>query len=199
MLVLLPPLVLLFRFRSWATVLLALAAVAVLGTVVWNVSPGVRERVTQVAQELQALTEHDDFRGSASVRMRMYQEAVSATAERPLLGHGVGSWGDHWVRASAPFPEMAVLRNPHNDYLLIAMETGVPGLALMLGLLAWFVAAHWRARNTPGGVGFVLAWTVIITAMVNAPLRDAGLGMSMLWLMAAATTGPWTATRRHGT
>ena len=81
------------------------------------------------------------------------------------------------------------INNPHNDFLLAGMETGVPGLGITAWLLWAFVGRGWRERSVMGDAAVLLAIGLIVVALVNAPLRDAALGMTLLCLLGACIAG----------
>ena len=68
---------------------------------------------------------------------------------------------------------MILTRNPHNEYLLITVQVGVAGFALLLYLFY----TQWRhAVKLPGlfeqdaARGLVL--TIAVTSLFNSPLHD---------------------------
>ena len=79
--------------------------------------------------------------------------------------------------------QFSEINNPHNDFLLTGMEIGIPGMMLMVWLLGAFFWSGWCTRSTLGGVTVIFAASIAGTALVNAPLRDAALGMTLLWLL----------------
>ncbi|MFN3830400.1 MAG: hypothetical protein ACK4MK_10275, partial [Tepidimonas ignava] len=99
-------------------------------------------------------------------------------------------WLEHWREKARDAPEVAGLNNPHNDYLLAGMENGIPGLLALVGLLGAFLYVNWKNNDHWGGLGFVVTISVIITAAVNAPFRDAVMGMALTWIMAVCTRLP---------
>ena len=114
---------------------------------------------------------------------------------QPVFGTGLGSWLPRWKPVAAATgqrlePEMLVrhieINNPHNDFLLTGMETGVPGLLTMAWLMFAFLRIGWRRRTVAGGVTVLLSSALVCTALINAPLRDAALGMTLLWLLGAS-------------
>jgi O-antigen ligase len=191
LLLLLPLAVFVLRWHSWRP-LLGAAVALLLGTVlVWQFSPTVQPRFEQAVQEVQHFAATGHFDGSASVRLRMYQHALEGMAAQPLLGTGLGSWLPSWRAEMAESnPAMGEINNPHNDFLLTGMEKGVPGLLLLLALLAALGWHSLRQRGDPlAGVAQLLLWTLLLTTLVNAPFRDANLGLSLLWLLAVCTLG----------
>lgn len=125
----------------------------------------------------------------------MYEEAVQGMLAQPVLGTGVGSWLPRWrivwkqLGPSQP-PQVqagfAEINNPHNEYLLAGMETGVPGMLLLIWLLASIIRIGWRNGSPLGGISVVFGTAIAATAMINAPLRDAAMGMTLLWLTGAS-------------
>jgi O-antigen ligase len=201
LLVMLPVLACVYRLRSGRRTAVGIAVGTSVGAAVaavgWFGSPALRERVLLVASDLEAARTGGEYGGSASVRWRMYEEAWNGMLAHPWTGTGLGSWRKIWDEVGGGHQIMGGMNNPHNDFLHFGIETGVPGLLLVAALLAWFVVRGWRAGGTAGGAAFLLASAVTVTALLNAPLRDAGLGMVMLWLMAAATSN--AAVPRPGT
>ena len=180
------------RFRSLRSALAGLAAVVFLVTSLWYFSPTTISRFVQLAANLQSATEQANYGSSGGVRWRMYQEAVHGMLEHPLLGMGVGSWLPHWhsvwlaIEDKVP-PEskhaFSEINNPHNDFLLAGMETGVAGMLILVWLLARFVSQGWRQHSAAGGITVIMGVAMFADASVNAPFRDAALGMTLLWLL----------------
>ncbi len=183
---------LLYRFRSAKAAIGGLAAVTLAAAVTWHVSPTTSERFVEMASDLHAVTTTHNYSTSVGVRWRMYEEAVQGISEHPLFGTGLGSWLPRWrgvwqtLGASQPsgiHKQFGEINNPHNDFLLTGMEIGIPGMLLMAWMLVAFFWSGWRSRSTLGGATVILATSIAGTAMVNAPLRDAALGMTLLWLL----------------
>ena len=188
----------LFRFRSAKALVSGVVAVVVLVATLCQLSPIMQLRFSAVVTQLQATETEADYSTSVGVRVRMYQEAIQGMAKHPLFGTGVGSWLPHWRSMSGVYAERlpegerkhyTEINNPHNDFLLAGMETGVPGLMAMAWLL-WRCLRHgWAGRTMSGGFAVVMSVTLIGTALVNAPLRDAALGMTLLWLLGVSIAG----------
>ncbi len=180
-----------YRYRQLKVWLPALLGAVGLAYVLWATSPTVAERLTQAVQELHTLLESGNFDGSVSVRAHMFVTAWQQLWMHPFLGTGLGSWSDIWAQASQAYPLMTGINNPHNDYLLWGMETGVPGLLILSWLLVSLALAAWQNPNRlVGGAGWMASGALFITGMVNAPFRDAALGMSLVILTAVLATWP---------
>lgn len=186
---------LLHRFRSVKAAMAALTLIGLLVVTIWHFSPITSQRFGEMAEDVHAASVDQNYSTSVGVRWRMYQEAVQGMVAQPLLGTGLGSWLPRWrvvwqqLGPTQP-PELqkgfAEINNPHNDFLLAGMETGVPGMLLLAWLMAEFVRTGWRSDSPLGGVAVILGVTLVGTAMVNAPLRDAAMGMTLFWLLGAS-------------
>jgi O-antigen ligase len=116
----------------------------------------------------------------------MYEMAWHSLLTHPWMGTGIGSFVEHWAPAAQHnCPSTAGIRQPHNDFLLFAMESGWIGLLSTIAVIVWFVRNSWRQANTVGAIGLMLCICLIITGLVNSPMRDSGIGFVMLFLLAA--------------
>jgi O-antigen ligase len=79
-------------------------------------------------------TEVEDL--SLGGRFKLWQAGMKALTERPIAGYGAGFWRQAVTPWLGPNPQVA-----HNSYISVAVETGVVGLLLYLGMfLAVFLA-----------------------------------------------------------
>jgi O-antigen ligase len=186
--------VVMFRFRSGKAVIAGVMASCLLAALAWQFSPTTHSRFAEMVANVQAVKTESDYVSSVGVRLRMYELAVRSMAAHPLVGTGVGSWLPLW-RADARKLDaqqlpgekpLSTINNPHNDFLLAGMETGVPGMLLLFWLVLYFVEAGWRWRTTEGGIAFVVGVAMLVTTIFNAPFRDAALGMTLLWMLGVA-------------
>lgn len=191
-------LVILYHYRAWRAVWASLVVVVAMTIGAFAGSPTTQARFFDMIKEAQRVVTSSDYTTSVGERWRMHEEAARGMIANPVFGTGVGSWLPRWrVVAQESMgnltPEQrerhSEINNPHNDYLLAGMETGVPGLLAMVWMLLAFVIVGWRQWSTAGGVTVVLVTGVAVTALINAPLRDAALGMTLLWLLGASVAG----------
>lgn len=186
---------LLHRYRSLRASFAGLAFVAVFVAILWQTSPVTRLRFVDLAANVHAVTTEGNYSTSVGVRWRMYEEAIQGMVAHPVTGTGLGSWLPHWRSVWAELgstqpPELqaqfADINNPHNDFLLTGMETGVPGMLILAWLLLRYLRYGWNDRRASGGIIMLLTVAIATTAMINAPFRDAALGMTLLWLLGAS-------------
>ena len=174
------------RQRSWWRSGLMLGGVALLATMTWLISDGVRGRFDEGLAELRSYRSTGVVDSSWGMRMRMAELTFEMVREKPLLGHGVASWLGHWrARAQGGGELLLQQRTPHNEYLLIASQVGAVGTALWIAVLAVYLAQAWRAGRA--GDASLLVWTAIAwSALFNVVIRDAKFALPLLLLAALA-------------
>ena len=106
--------------------------------VVW-LAQHLPDRAAMVFSEIQNYAKNPEFSTSSGWRLNAWMRSVQALQEKPLQGHGVGNWAPVVKRiqgsdADAIFGQ-GNHSNPHNEYLLWAVELGVGGALLLLVLL----------------------------------------------------------------
>jgi O-antigen ligase len=181
-----PVILLLHRYRSLQGGLITAVVFALLTFVAWEVFPSISKRFTEAIVELQSVVTSGNCESSVGVRFAMYEMAWHQLLQHPWMGTGIGSFVDYWIPlAEKNCPSTAGIRQPHNDFLLFAMETGWLGLLTTLTVFAWFAKTFWQQANIYGTVGLMLCVTFIITGLVNSPMRDAGIGFVMIFLLAS--------------
>ncbi len=103
---------------------------------------------TQLVRRITDTTDDSSF----SFRTELWQQMAPESLERPILGHGLGTFTILRERQIITFFQGT---EAHNDYLRFAVETGFVGLAAFLLLLAALfrrlVAAYKATRSTPEG------------------------------------------------
>lgn len=112
---------------------------------------------------------------SARGRIWMWLVTFTMIQDRPLRGHGLGTFATQfpphqarlWSRAwSAPFVTNASFTGyAHNDYLQLWSESGVLAL-LALGALIWMVIRRARALTADSMV--LGCWAALISILVNS-------------------------------
>jgi O-antigen ligase len=181
------PLVLLLqRYRSLRGILITFGAFIIFSLIAWTVVPSVSLRFTAAIVELKSVLNSGNCESSVGVRFAMYKMAWDQLLKHPWMGTGVGSFVHFWkITSEINCPTMVDIRQPHNDFLLFAMESGWVGLLTTLAVIGWFIKTFWRQVNIYGAVGLMLCLTFIITGLVNSPMRDAGIGFVMIFLLAS--------------
>jgi O-antigen ligase len=167
------------RQRSTLRRLVVVGSVAALSVAAWQYSPTVRNRIDEGLRELQTYRSSDSADTSWGMRLRLAEHTLDMVQQAPLLGHGLGSWLGEWRRRVQPGLLISIHTTPHNEYLLVASQLGLAGIALLLLLLAVQLRRAWRAGAA--GQAALLAWTAIAwTGLFNVVLRDSKFSLPML-------------------
>jgi O-antigen ligase len=120
--------------------------------------------------------------GPLGLRLAWYQESLAIVRESPFFGVGTGGFA-HTFDEKVKNSPVSATSNPHNEYLLIAVQLGLFGLAVLLYLFY----TQWRlAVDLPGllerNLARGLLLTVMTTCLVNSSLLDHGEGIFYAWM-----------------
>jgi len=149
-----------------------------------------KRAATGVAEAMRwqpGVTEHKP--SSIGERLEYYRRSLDLFNAHPFMGVGAGGFPasyENAVRGTASPPT----RNPHSEYLLKAVELGVPGLALLLGLF-WTV---WRtagrlADPAHAAIARALAITFALASVVTSTFNDHTEGLLFVWLAGVLFAG----------
>jgi len=112
-------------------------------------------------------------------RTPMYASVAAMIADSPWLGHGTGNFPYIYPKYSNAFPdfrdpmstEVSYTTNPHNVFLQLASQNGLPAAMIFVGLLTlllWRLAASlWRNWDDLTAVGLAAITAAIFDAMFN--------------------------------
>jgi hypothetical protein len=98
------------------------------------------------------------FTVSSPERVESIRVAWDAARERPVIGHGAGSYEYIWYQQR---PSEQVIRDAHSLYAEMLAELGIVGLGLLCLALLLPIAAAVRARRSrfvPAVTGAYVAW-----------------------------------------
>lgn len=140
----------------------------------------IQSRVAQVVDETTRYLRQGTYDSSSGFRLHAWRRSVEAVAENPLYGYGAGSWTQtvkriEGVNADQVFGSNST-SNPHQEYLLWAVELGIGGALLLMALLysIWHDAQQF---STPAKRATVSTIAVVALAcFFNASLYDALIG-----------------------
>jgi O-antigen ligase len=110
--------------------------------------------------------EQDGERTSVGARLKAWQFSAELIQQAPWLGHGIGSYRPlaHVHFTQSPICNLGVCEQPHNQFLLTAVETGVLGVLA----LAAFLMAPLINRAQPGAPAAHLTPPFIAVLVVTA-------------------------------
>jgi len=161
------------RHRVAAVIIPLLLVAAIMG-----VSPHFRDRALAVVSEAKAYNAGDPTLTSSGLRLNFWHRALQAIAERPLAGHGVGSWNTEFRRLEGPNLKKpaADVRNPHQEYLMWAVQLGMIGFALFVALLATIVRDASRFPLATRHATYSVVAILGVVCLFNSTLYDAFIG-----------------------
>jgi O-antigen ligase len=107
---------------------------------------------------------------SMGQRYNFWTYSLKLIAEKPLLGHGTGSFAKEYQQIANG--ERVITSNPHNEFLMITVQLGLLGLFIYLG---FFASQYYCARALPKtdkwlAQGVLLS--LFITSLFNTPFFD---------------------------
>ena len=130
-----------------------------------------------VSARLQSL----DAGRSFETRRAVTATALQATREFMPVGSGIGSFEKVYRLYEDPAAvDRTFVNHAHNDYLEIAIETGLPGVILILVFLAWWAWVAWWRWSEPQGDALAKAATIASAALLAHSLVDFPLRTSAL-------------------
>ena len=184
--ILLVTLVLLFgwqraRFRGMAIAVGSAVCVVTLLSVI----PGpFQTRVKEIIQELRHERADRPASTSTGYRLEFYRNTLALIQKQPILGYGTGGFPAAYAELVKDSGQK-LSRNPHNEFMLITVQTGVIGLAAFL----WLLWQQWRlAPQLPTplerGLAQGLIVMMVIICMLNSALLDHTEGLLYAWLTA---------------
>jgi O-antigen ligase len=124
------------------------------------------------------------FESDAPTSVQTRQEMLSTTARavRDFMpwGSGLGSFRSVYQLYEDPARVTnTYVIHAHNDYAELALETGLPGIMLVLLFLGWWSRASWRAWFGDGGpyarAASIASAAILVHSLVDFPLRTAAI------------------------
>lgn len=164
------------RLRITTAVLATVVVSALFVTSVPQVRQNLQTGIAEIEQGLRG----DVTRASWTLRVQMIRHTTDMIAEHPWRGWGIGAWNDQW---RARVPSLADINMPHNDFLWMGSQAGLPGALLWIGIPLAACWIGWRRRDLTGRLAFVAALAMLCAALVNSAMRDGVIGLALLWIV----------------
>jgi len=132
-------------------------------------NPQVRDRMALAVTEFQQHKGGNDY-SSIGSRLQMWSVSADLIQQSPWLGHGPGSYSGLARQRFADETMCAVgCVHPHNQFLLIWVELGLPGLILLSGAVLAASLYHWRRpRFHPLAVPVLMVF--VLASLVDTTL-----------------------------
>lgn len=158
-----------------------------------------------VADRADAITRLIVLDGSEDMRSRARPTVLAMIALYMPFGSGLGGF-DPVFRIHEPFAllKLTYFNQAHNDFLGVALDAGLAGVALLAAAILWWLFATVRVWRAPAGeavalgrLGSAMILLVLIASLTDYPARTptimAILVIAGVWLARARTVAPHAA------
>ncbi|TDA47641.1 O-antigen ligase family protein [Burkholderia pyrrocinia] len=130
-------------------------------------------RLVKVASEVQQYRQ-SDAATPTGLRLEWYRKGLELFRQHPVIGYGAGGLEFEFEKLTAgkTAAEGQLTSNPHNEYLLMAVQLGSLGLLLFVNLIVQI--ARGSRTLDPRSRHLLLAWLAIfaIGSLANSLLLD---------------------------
>jgi O-antigen ligase len=186
-LVCIPVLLALFAIRQLGrrTALAVFAVVAVAAAVSWLGSPYLRDRIAQTATEYRHYQEDQMYYQSPTspvpeylpnatgLRLEYWRKSIKYFSAAPILGNGTGSIRSLFERDAVGQENLAaaVVDNPHNQTLGVAVQWGLTGVFLLYAM--WLChLLQFRGTTMAAWIGLLVVAQNMVSSLFNSHLFD---------------------------
>ena len=131
-----------------------------------------------VKSEISAYKQQSATGSSSGQRILFWQVSSELIAKQPIWGYGAGSWNKHYQaqQGGRADPSTLTTLDPHQLFLLWAVEGGLLGLALLIGVLAnIYLASRKQMRRNNSTIQAVLI-ALIVSGLFNSMIYGIGMG-----------------------
>ena len=150
---------------GWRRIHIWLSIGILVGAATFMTATQLRDRMLQGIDEI-SRADSSAALTSMGTRILFYRTTLELIRERPIFGYGTGSFGKVYSELVAQrYNDWRATpsTDPHSQYLFIAMELGVVGLAAFLAVLA---AGFWAAARA-GPYGWVAGGALAIWCITS--------------------------------
>ncbi len=166
--------------KKWRWLVVALPFA--LAALIMVLSPRFQTQTLKVFQDVQSY-QQGSVETSQAQRLDYWHRSLLAIKENPLLGHGVGSWRMKYHRLGGM--QVDAPSNPHQQYLLWAVESGAVGLFLFLGILVFQLKGAYALPVNAKQTLLTVTAMAAVMGVMNCPYFGAGMGECLVYLAAS--------------
>lgn len=156
-------------------------------SVAFQIAPTFRDRIETSLYQAGVIETHRpelvDQSVSVGLRLGWYKDALTIIESHPLVGVGTGSFSYAYTQLGED-KALHSVAHPHNQYLLMAAELGIPGL---LGLLAVLAGFWWLTCQVADSFyqqfGHGVLIVMIVGCLTNSLLLDHAEGLFFIWAL----------------
>ena len=172
----------LWQRLPWRKLMFGLVVFVLLSALAAVSSKNIQTRLHDAYDDIQTY-EQGVSRSSLGMRFDWWFNCLRLVKEKPLLGHGTGSFTQEHDRLIEG-TETKATDNPHNEYLFIAVQLGILGLLAFVGLFvaAWHSSLHLVSAKRRLVQGVILS--MASGCLMNSFLFDSHQGHYFAFLTA---------------
>jgi O-antigen ligase len=172
-----------FSWAKWRGLLWGCLTIVVLLFSMLMFSSTAQDRLSKIGAHYDAY-QAGDTDHSLGKRLEYYRHSFALWTERPIFGYGTGAFSVVYENRVQALNLSEHTRNPHNEYLIIAVQWGIFGL---LAFLAFLGSLYYQSRflNPPyRALANGLLLTIITSALLNSVFLDFTEGYAFVYLIA---------------
>lgn len=162
------------RQKKWIAVVIVAGVVAL----TFAGSKNFRDRMLSVNSEISAYSEVTVADTSSAIRLYYWKVSVLAAMEKPLFGHGAGSWNYEYRRLGEgkANPTTLSISDPHQLFLLWMVEGGLVGMGLLIALLVHVLKCSRKLEQPEAQILQATVAALVISGMFNSMIFGIGMG-----------------------
>lgn len=149
-----------------------ISAILLIGGVTYQ-SDLAKQRFEQATHE--AKTAGTDKHTSVGLRINAWKAGLSLWSERPLIGHGVGSYQYLMKTEKSEMvggcEDNPVCLQPHNQYVMFLAEQGIIGLLLFLALIGTIVWPAVKSKHIAANLSASVGCAFAVHSAFDSGLR----------------------------
>ncbi len=173
------------RRRRVLTKTLVIVGTLVLFTTAYGTSNHFRTRIDQSLVDIKQYFTNHNNQSSIGIRLDFYKNTLNVIRENTVFGSGIGDFADDYARL-APGNGAEEVKNPHNEYLMLAATAGIPATLLFIAWLAVLMrhALRYQKHQLDGTLLLGAVTTIIVSCLFNSSFLDSRDGAFFLLLIA---------------
>ncbi len=135
------------------------------------------KRVGNIASDVK-LIENNNYKSSLGLRLTWAKIGLNNLIDSPFYGYGVGSYKvtteKYLHNSQIVDKQYFVTSNPHNEFISISSQLGLPGLILFLLFMLYLI------KESSGVLTIGVSVLVIISSTFNSAFYDNMLGLFLV-------------------
>jgi O-antigen ligase len=164
-------------------ILIAGLLLTITSVFLYSSSPVLQQRIDIISDDLQRYEQGElvDYTNSIGSRIEFYKNSLILISKNPIFGTGTGSFSLEYKQLA----EKKAIRpttNPHNEYLMITVQSGLIGLGLFIYLLysLWKISYYLEKPQQLMAQGLFV--TIVVGCLFNSFWLDSTEGHIFAYL-----------------